>query len=163
MGSGNRCGGHTLFGFAMTRWLMGLWSTQAKVEGIEPRAAWHWGRDSSVINDPLGEPGRTALYVGLPSVWGSEEGNLMFFPILSEGPLFGDTGRHKWIGHWLWRRSISLHRDPVVGNRGGSLTRDSEGKMNFQGMGCRRFCRWVSLSLRVPLGNLGRGSVDREL
>ena len=48
-----------------TRWLTGLWSTQAKVEGIVPRAAWHWGRDSSVVNDPLGKPGCTPLYVGL--------------------------------------------------------------------------------------------------
>jgi hypothetical protein len=35
--------------------------------------------------------------------------------------------------------------------------------MSFQGMGCRRFCRWVSLSIRVPLANLVRGSVYREL
>jgi len=42
-----------------TGWLTGLWSIQAKVEGIVPKAAWHWGRDSSVVNDPLGEPGRT--------------------------------------------------------------------------------------------------------
>jgi hypothetical protein len=49
-----------------------LLSTQAKVEVIVPRAAWHWGRDSSVVNNPLGEPGRTLLYVGLPS--GSGEG-----------------------------------------------------------------------------------------
>ena len=33
---------------------MGLWSTQAKVEAIELKAAWHWDDDSSVINDPLG-------------------------------------------------------------------------------------------------------------
>jgi len=29
--------------------------------------------------------------------------------------------------------------------------------MNFQGMGCRRFCRWVSVFIGVPLGNLERG------
>jgi hypothetical protein len=29
--------------------------------------------------------------------------------------------------------------------------------MNFQGMGCRGFCRWVSLSIEVPLANPGRG------
>ena len=63
-------------------WLMGPWSTQAKVEGIVPWAAWHWGRDSSVINNPLGEPGHTPLYVGLPSAWGSVDSDLMFFPIL---------------------------------------------------------------------------------
>jgi hypothetical protein len=40
---------------------------QTKVEGIVLKAAWHWGRDSSVVNDPLGEPGRTPLYVDLLS------------------------------------------------------------------------------------------------
>jgi hypothetical protein len=78
-----------------TRWLTELWSNQANVEGIVPRAAWHWGRDSSVVNNFLGEPGRTPLYVGLPSAWGSVEGDLMFSPILYEGSLFGDSGRHK--------------------------------------------------------------------
>jgi hypothetical protein len=52
------------------------------VEGIVPRVAWHWGRDSSVVNDPLGEPGRAPFYVGLPSAWGSVDGDLMFFHIL---------------------------------------------------------------------------------
>ena len=65
-----------------TYWLMGLWSNEAKVEGVMPRAAWHWGRDSSVVNDPLGEPGRTALYVGLLFAWGAVDGDLMFSPIL---------------------------------------------------------------------------------
>jgi len=44
-----------------------------------PKAAWHWGTDSIVINDPLGEPGHTPLYVGLPSAWGFMDGDLMFF------------------------------------------------------------------------------------
>jgi hypothetical protein len=35
------------------------------------KAAWHCGSDISAVNDPLGEPGRTPLYVGLPSTWGS--------------------------------------------------------------------------------------------
>jgi len=52
-------------------WLTGLWSIPAKVEGIVLRAAWHWGRDCSVLNNPLGESGYTPLYVGLPSMWGS--------------------------------------------------------------------------------------------
>jgi hypothetical protein len=69
--------------------LMGLWSTQAKVEGIVPRAAWHWGRDSSVVNDTLGEPGRTPLYVGLLSDWGSMDGDLMFLPIYRRAPFLG--------------------------------------------------------------------------
>jgi len=61
---------------------MGLWSTPAKVVGIVPRAAWHWGRGNSVVNDPLGEPGCSLLYVGLPFAWGSMDSDLMFFPIL---------------------------------------------------------------------------------
>jgi len=65
-----------------TRWLKGFLSTQAMVEGIMPRAAWHWDGNSSVINDPLGEPGHTPLYVGLPSVRGSVDGDFMVFPIL---------------------------------------------------------------------------------
>jgi hypothetical protein len=56
-----------------------------------PWAAWHWGRDSSVVNDPLGEPGHTQLYAGLQSVWGSMDGELMFFPI---GLLSGESSRH---------------------------------------------------------------------
>jgi len=39
--------------------------------GRYAEAAWHWVRDSSVVNDPLGEPGLTPLYVCLLSVWGS--------------------------------------------------------------------------------------------
>jgi len=78
-----------------TRWLTGLWSTQAKVEGIVLKAAWHWGRDCSVINDPLGEPGRTPLYVGLPSTWGSVDGDQMFSPFFVVGLLTGDSDRYK--------------------------------------------------------------------
>jgi len=51
-----------------------------------------------------------------------------------------------------------------MGNmEGAPLPRTSKGKMNFQGMGCRRFCRRVCLSIGVPLGNLGRRSTYREL
>jgi hypothetical protein len=45
-----------------------------------PRAALHWGTDSSVVNNPLGQPGHALLYVGLPSAWGSVDAGLMFFP-----------------------------------------------------------------------------------
>ena len=72
---------YTVEGCYDTHWLTGLWSTQVKVEGIMQRAAWHWGRDSSVINDSLAEPGRIPLHVGLPFMWGSVDGDLMFFPI----------------------------------------------------------------------------------
>ena len=53
------------------------------------KAARHWGSDCSVINDPLGEPGHTSLYVGLPSSWGSVDGDQMFFPFSWEGSLLG--------------------------------------------------------------------------
>ena len=66
---------------AMTRWLTGLWPTLAKVEGIVLKAAWHWGRDCIVLNDPLEEPGRTSLFVGFPSTWDSVDGDQIIFPV----------------------------------------------------------------------------------
>jgi hypothetical protein len=68
-------------------------TTQVKVEGIVPKAARHWSSDSSVINDPLGEQGHTPLYLGLLSTWGPIDSDLMFFPILQEGSIFGDSSR----------------------------------------------------------------------
>jgi hypothetical protein len=65
-------------GYYDTRWLTGLWSTQAEVEGIVLKVAWHWGSDSRVINDTLEEPGRTPFYVGLLSTWGSVDRDRMF-------------------------------------------------------------------------------------
>jgi len=41
------------------------------------------------VNDTLGEPGHTPLYVGLPSAWGSVDGDLMFFPIRRRAPFWG--------------------------------------------------------------------------
>ena len=70
--------GHCVEGYYDTRWLTGLWSTQAKVEDIVPNAAWHWVTDSSVVNDPRGEPGRTPLHLGLPSAWGPLTETLCF-------------------------------------------------------------------------------------
>jgi len=66
MGGGNRCGGilwwellwHTLANRALA-------STHSTVESIMLMAAHHWGRDYSVVSDPLGEPACTPLYVGL--------------------------------------------------------------------------------------------------
>jgi hypothetical protein len=37
----------------------GLWYTEAEVWGFVPKAAWRWGVDSSVANDPFGAPGST--------------------------------------------------------------------------------------------------------
>ena len=59
-------------------WLAGLWSAQAKMESIDLKATWHWGSDSSDVNDPPGKPGHTPLNVGLPSAWGSADDDRMF-------------------------------------------------------------------------------------
>jgi hypothetical protein len=71
------------------RWLTGLWSPQAKVEGIVLKAAWHWGRDYSGLNDRLVEPAPTSLHVCLMSAWGSVDGDLMFFSICRRSPFWG--------------------------------------------------------------------------
>jgi hypothetical protein len=78
--------GYPVEGYYYTRWLTGLCSTQAKVEGIVLKAAWHWGSDSSVVNDPLGEPGHTTLYVGLLSVCGSLNSDHIFLPFRGRAP-----------------------------------------------------------------------------
>jgi len=52
----------------------GSWSTQAKVL----KATLQWGSDSSVVSHLLGELGRTPLHVGLPSAWGSVDGDRIF-------------------------------------------------------------------------------------
>jgi len=66
-----------------------------QVEGIVLKAAWHWGRDSSVVKDPLGEPGRTPVCVGLPSTCGSVDGDHIFSPFFVGGLLIGDSDRYK--------------------------------------------------------------------
>jgi len=43
----------------------------------------------------LGEPGHTALYVGLPSTWGSVDGDQIFFLFFMGGLLIGDSDRCK--------------------------------------------------------------------
>jgi hypothetical protein len=49
----------------------GLWFTEAKIWGIAPKAAWHWGSDTGVTHDPFGAPASTQSYVCLPPTWGS--------------------------------------------------------------------------------------------
>jgi len=51
------------------------------------KAAWHWGSESCVMNNPFEEPGHTALYVGLVSAWGSVDGDHVLFPHFMEGLL----------------------------------------------------------------------------
>jgi hypothetical protein len=81
--------GYPVEGYCNKRWLMGLCSTKAIVDGIVLKAAWHWGSNSSVMNDPPGEPGCTVSYVGLLSVRGS-----MRAPYLET------------VNEWLWKWSI---------------------------------------------------------
>ena len=57
-------------------------------------AAWHWGTDSSGFNDPFGGPGRTPLYLVLPSAWGSVDGDVFLSCMYVGGLIFGDSGRH---------------------------------------------------------------------
>jgi len=71
------CRGYSVEGYCVTCWLTGLASTLAKVEGIVLKDAWHWGSNNSVANDPLGEPGLTAFFAGLPSAWGSVDGDYL--------------------------------------------------------------------------------------
>jgi hypothetical protein len=85
--------GHPVVGSCDTHCLTVLWSTQAKLEVIVLQAAWHWDSDSSIINNPLGEPDHTALYVGLLSVWGSMDSDHIFPPISCESSLTRDPER----------------------------------------------------------------------
>jgi len=59
------------------------------------KAAWHWGSDSSVINNPLREPVCTPLYVGLLFAWGCVDSDHMFSPFLWEGSLTGNSDGYK--------------------------------------------------------------------
>jgi hypothetical protein len=87
----------------MTCWLTGLWSTQAKVKVIVLKAAWHWGKDCSAINDPLGEPGCTPLYVCLLYTWGSMDSDQIFSPFFFFFLPIGDFDRYK-----LMNKPLSL-------------------------------------------------------
>ena len=101
---------------------------------------------------------RPSVCMGLRGRWPC------FSPFCRMAPLWGNSADiHEYISQWLWWRSISLHGDPVEGHGGGSLTGNSEGKMNFQGMGCKRLCRQMFIFVGAPLGNLGKGSIYREL
>jgi hypothetical protein len=72
--------GNPVGGYYDTCWPVGLWSTQAKVESIMLKAALQWVSNSNVVNDPVGEPGCTPLYVGVLCVWGSMDSDHMFSP-----------------------------------------------------------------------------------
>jgi hypothetical protein len=67
--------------YSNTHCLMGLWSTSAKVQGSVPKAAWHWGSNTSVLKNPFGEPGHIPLYLSLPSARGSMDGACLSCPM----------------------------------------------------------------------------------
>jgi len=42
------------------------------------KVAWHRGSNSTVVNDPFWELGRTPLNVDVPFAWGSVDGDHVF-------------------------------------------------------------------------------------
>jgi hypothetical protein len=60
--------GYPVEGYYNICWLIALWSTQAKMEGIVLMAAWQWGSDSIAVNDALWDPACTPLYVAFSTV-----------------------------------------------------------------------------------------------
>ena len=111
---------------------MGLWATQAKVEHIVLKAVWHWGRNCSAVNDPVGEPGRTAFYTGLLSIWGSEDSEQMFCPFLWEGSLIGDSDGYEWTNKPLALETKHVSIETLLRNmEGGSFIVDFEEKVNY--------------------------------
>ena len=75
----------------------GLWSIQAN-EWNELKSAWHWSTHSSFVNGPLAESDRTQFYEGLPSPWGSVDGEFDF-PIRRRAPFrwFQQLYMNEWM------------------------------------------------------------------
>jgi len=108
-------------GYDDTRWLTGLWSTHTKVEGVVLKAVWHWGSNSSIVNDPLGEPGTTPFYVVLPSAWesvGDDRRWALETDSLSRGTLRGEPG---YGGSFTGNSDSYIRRKEGFGN-GASLS-----------------------------------------
>jgi len=114
----------------------------------------YWCSDSSVINLPVGEPGRTPLCVGLPSAWDSMDSDRIFSPISWEDST-GDSNKYK-----LKNKALVLEMRILLGNmKGDSCTGDFEVKVNFWVI-CRRVLwKRVSLFVGTPSGNLGGESI----
>ena len=82
--------GYPIEGYYVTRWLTGLWFTQAKVEGILLKAACYWGSNSSVISNHLREPGHTPFRPRRVP-WAMTK---QFFPVLWDSSLTGDSKKY---------------------------------------------------------------------
>jgi len=115
--------------------------------------------DSSVVNDPLGEPCRTSLYVGLPSVWGSVDGDLMFFPICRRASFWGL--RQTYMNEWM-NRPVALVTEnscpwgPCQGMWKGLpyLGLWGKDKKRYIKRAVKMPYKWVSLSIGALMGNL---------
>ena len=144
---GNRCGGDTLLRVITTRWLTGLSSGQAKMEGVVLKAAWHWGSDSSVVNDPL------------PSAWSSADGDRIFSSNSWKDFLTGEYERYKSINQPLALETEHLSPlGPLWGTWSGApLPKEKVRFCFYREMFKRRLWRRVSLSIGASLGNMGRG------
>jgi hypothetical protein len=122
-------------GYYDTRWLTELWSTQAKVQDIVPKAAWHSDSTSSVANDLPGETGCTPLYVCLSSAWGSVDGDHISHPLppcRGRAPQMGTLrDMNELIHQCLWKRRRSLYMGTVGTMEGVCSTGDFERKVRF--------------------------------
>jgi hypothetical protein len=101
--------------------LIGLRSTQCKLERIVLKAAWRWSSESSVVNDPLEEPEGTPLYVGIRSAWGSVDGEYTFSPHSVVRLLFGYSDRYKWMNQPLAQATERLSIGTLLGGHEGRL------------------------------------------
>jgi len=54
------------------------------------KSVWDWCSDSSGVRNPSGEPGRTPLYVDLPSAWVSVDLTI-YFSVPWKSSLTGDS------------------------------------------------------------------------
>jgi len=101
------------------------------VEDIVPKAAWHWGRDNSVVNNPLGEPVRTPLYVGLRLCRAPWTVTLWFFSIC-RAPFWGLRQIYEYMNEWNGSGDgVSLSMGTLSGNMegarlAGTLTKDKK-------------------------------------
>ena len=114
------------------------------------KAAWHWCRDCSVLNDPHGEPGRTPLYVGLLSTWGSVDGDLIFFPFF--------CGRAPYWGpRQIEMNELTIGPGDEASLSMGALMGDMEGDHSPGTLRerCRKFWRRASLATGAHWGTCG--------
>jgi len=154
-----------------------LWPVNNKITTIKGYLIVfsQWGEKKTTLHicmQTLGEPGRTPLYVGLLSAWGSVDSDLMFSSICRRAPFWGlwQTYMNKWMSKqtsgsgdrvslsmgMLWWQSIPVHGDPVREYGGGSLTRGLlvKDKKRYIKRDVKIPCKWVSLSTVALLGNL---------